>query len=183
MKNSTKENKSLIDRIFEIKILQPFNKILNTTKARIEKSIRFELMVVVGICFLLSFVFYSFTNDLLKREYTEPKITYDYDSIEREAGNIAREIGEDEELKLTDSERINEILNNVSSGDKSYITDLDGKVLYKTSNVVEENIDIYSALKSAMTNIDYENAGNIKEKNYIMPLKIGGERIYLIYNI
>lgn len=182
MKNSTKENKSLIDRIFEIKILQPFNKILNTTKARIEKSIRFELMVVVGICFLLSFVFYSFTNDLLKREYTEPKITYDYDSIEREAGNIAREIGEDEELKLTDSERINEILNNVSSGDKSYITDLDGKVLYKTSNVVEENIDIYSALKSAMTNIDYENAGNIKEKNYIMPLKICGERIYLIYS-
>ena len=182
MKNNVKESKDIIDKILSIKILTPLNEILTATKVKIEQSIRFELMMVIGVCFLLSFVFYSFTNNILKRESIEPQITYDYDSIERTASELARAIEAQENLTLNDNEEIKKILNNVSSSDKSYITDLDGKVLYKTSNVVEENIDIYSALKNAMTNVDYEKSQNIKEKNYIMPLKIGGERIYLIYS-
>lgn len=182
MKNKTKESKDFIDRILELRIFKPFNDFLAATRVKIEKSIRFELMMVIGVCFLLSFAFYSFTNNLLKREYTEPKITYDYDSIERSASELARELEGQENLTLNDSSEIDRILNEASNGEKSYITDLDGKVLYKTSNVVEENIDIYSALKDAMTNVDYEKNANIKEKNYIMPLKLGGERIYLIYS-
>ncbi|WP_180277917.1 MULTISPECIES: HAMP domain-containing sensor histidine kinase [unclassified Clostridium] len=159
------------------KMLQYIEKVVNITKERIEKSIRFELMMVIGICFLISFIFYSFTNSFLKREYNEPKITYDYDSIERTASELAKQIE-----SANDNSKINGILENVSGGEKSFITDLDGKVLYKTKNVVEENIDIYSALKSAMTNVDYERIGEVKEKNYIMPVKIAGERRYLIYS-
>lgn len=164
------------------KLIKRIEKILSIVKERIEKNIRFELMAVIGVCFFIAFIFYSFTNNLLKREYTEPKITYDYDSIERTASNLAKQIESQENLSLKDKDKIDNILENVSSGDKSYITDLDGKVLYKTKNVVEENIDIYSALKSAMTNVNYEKVGEVKEKNYIMPLKVGGERIYLIYS-
>lgn len=182
MKNNTKRSKAFSDRIMSLKILKYFNEVLVSTRVKIEKSIRFELMMVIGMCFLLAFVFYSFTNNHLKKEYTEPQITYDYDSIERAASDLARRIESEENLTLEDNVEIDRILNEVSSSDKSYITDLDGKVLYKTSNVVEENIDIYSALKDAMTNVDYEKSGNIKEKKYIMPLKIGGERIYLIYS-
>lgn len=158
-------------------MIQYLEKIINVTKEKIEKNIRFELMMVIGICFFIAFVFYSFTNNVLKRQYNEPKITYDYDSIERNASQLAKQIE-----ALNDNSKISNILENVSGGDKSYITDLDGKVLYKTKNVVEENIDIYSALKSAMTNVNYEKIGEVKEKNYIMPLKIGNERIYLIYS-
>jgi signal transduction histidine kinase len=163
-------------------ILQYIEDLVSYIKEKIEKSIRFELMMVIGICFLISFIFYSFTNNILKREYTESKITYDYDSIERSASDLAKQIEAEENLALKDNEKINKILSNVSNGDKSYITDLDGKVLYKTANVVEENIDIYSAIKSAMTNVKYEKVGAAKEKNYIMPLKVGSERIYLIYS-
>ena len=163
-------------------ILQYIEDLFSYIKEKIEKSIRFELMMVVGICFLISFIFYSFTNNILKREYTESKITYDYDSIERLASDLAKQIEAEENLSLKDNEKIDKILSNVSNGDKSYITDLDGKVLYKTANVVEENIDIYSAIKSAMTNVKYEKVGVAKEKNYIMPLKVGSERIYLIYS-
>lgn len=181
MKNNTKGSKAFIDRIMSLKISRNFNEVLVNTRVKIEKSIRFELMMVIGMCFLLAFVFYSFTNNHLKKEYTEPQITYDYDSIERAASDLARRIESEENLTLNDNIEINRILNDVSSSDKSYITDLDGKVLYKTPNVIEENIDIYSALKDAMTNVDYEKSGNIKEKKYIMPLKIGGKNIFNIF--
>lgn len=163
-------------------ILQYIEDLVSYVKEKIEKSIRFELMMVIGICFLISFIFYSFTNNMLKREYTESKITYDYDSIEREASDLAKQIESESNLSIKDNNKIEKILSNVSNGDKSYITDLDGKVLYKTSNVVEENIDIYSALKSAMTNVKYEKVSGVKESSYIIPLKIGDERIYLIYS-
>lgn len=39
-------------------------------------------------------------------------------------------------------------------------------MLYKTKNVAEENIDIYSALKSAMTNVNSEKIGEPREKLY-----------------
>jgi len=170
------------NNISEFKRVKRIEQLVSIMKKKIEKSIRFELMMVIGICFLISFIFYNFTNNLLKREYTEPKITYDYGSIERGASNLAKQIELEKNLSLEDKDKINKILENVSSVDKSYITDLDGKVLYKTTNVVEENIDIYSALKSAMTNVNYEKVGDVKEKNYIMPLKVGNERIYLIYS-
>lgn len=182
MKNKKEKNNITFKSRASASILQYIEELVGYIKEKIEKSIRFELMMVIGICFLISFIFYSFTNNILKQEYTESKITYDYDSIERSASDLAKEIEAEENLSLKDTNKIDNILAKVTNGDKSYITDLDGKVLYKTSNVVEENIDIYSALKSAMTNVEYEKVGAVKEKNYIMPLKIGSERIYLIYS-
>lgn len=167
---------------FKSKILSNIEKLISSTKERIEKSIRFEIMTVIGVCFLIAFSFYSFTNNLLKHEYTEPQITYEYDSIERTADNLAKQLEADKSVTLKDKDKINSILDSVSSGDKSYITDLDGKVLYKTKNVAEENIDIYSTMQSAMTSTGYEKSGTAKEKKYIMPLKIGDERVYLIYS-
>ncbi len=139
-------------------------------------------MFVVAICFLISFLFYNFTNNLLKREYTEPQITYDYDEIERQANDLLKNIESQENLTLSDKEIIESELNKYSDNAKCYITDLDGKILFKTINVAEDSIDIYTALKNAMTNVNYESANMPKEKNYIMPLKINNERIYLIYS-
>ena len=139
-------------------------------------------MFVVAICFLISFLFYNFTNNILKREYTEPQIKYDYDTIERQANDLLKNIESKENLTLSDKEIIESELNKYSDNAKCYITDLDGKILFKTTNVAEDSIDIYTALKNAMTNVNYESANMPKEKNYIMPLKINDERIYLIYS-
>lgn len=182
MKNNNGKNKVNLSKKISSPILMFIEDLVSYVKEKIEKSIRFELMMVIGICFLIAFIFYSFTNNVLKREYNEPQIKYDYESIERVAGDLANQIESEKNLSIKDKDKIQKILSGVSNGEKSYITDLDGKILYKTSNVVEENIDIYSALKSAMTNVNYEKVNVVKEKNYIMPLKIGDERVYLIYS-
>jgi len=155
---------------------------MDKIKTKIKKCIQFELMFVIGICFLISFLFYNFTNNIFKREYTESQITYDYDSIEREANALLEAIEKKEDLTLSNKEFIESQLNNHSNNSKCYITDLDGKILFKNPNVAEDSIDIYSSLKNAMTNINYENTNLPKEKNYIMPLKINNERVYLIYS-
>ena len=182
MKNNKFKNK------FETNINKSYTKILDcieylisTIKKKIEKSIRFELMLVIAICFLISFFFYSYTNNFLKREYTEPQISYDYNSVERLASDLGNEI-ENQNLLLDDKEEIYNILNTVPKTDKCYITDLDGNILFKTEGVSEETIDIYTALKDAMTSSNYEKIGIVKEKKYIMPLKIGNDRVYLIYS-
>ncbi|MDU4477766.1 sensor histidine kinase [Clostridium sp.] len=166
----------------KFKRIPSLNTLLDELKSKIKKSIQFELMFVVAICFLISFLFYNFTNNILKREYTEPQITYDYDSIERQANDLLKNIESKENLTLSDKEIIESELNKYSDNAKCYITDLDGKILFKTTNVAEDSIDIYTALKNAMTNVNYESANMPKEKNYIMPLKINDERIYLIYS-
>ena len=164
-----------------IKFLGCIEYIIATIKRKIEKSIRFELMLVIGICFLISLCFYNFTNSFLKREYTEPQISYDYDAVERLASSLGNEI-ESRNLLLDNKDEIYSVLSTVPKTDKCYITDLDGDILFKTENVLEERIDIYTALKEAMTNSNYEKVGIVKEKVYIMPLKIGEDRVYLIYS-
>lgn len=164
-----------------IKFLGCIEYMIATIKRKIEKSIRFELMLVIGICFLISLCFYNFTNSFLKREYTEPQISYDYDAVERLASSLGNEI-ESRNLLLDNKDEIYSVLSTVPKTDKCYITDLDGDILFKTENVLEERIDIYTALKEAMTNSNYEKVGIVKEKVYIMPLKIGEDRVYLIYS-
>ncbi|MGN0143422.1 MAG: sensor histidine kinase [Clostridium sp.] len=182
MKNDKFRNtvESNINRSY-IKILDYIEYIISTIKKKIEESIRFELMLVIAICFLISFFFYSFTNNLFKREYTEPKISYDYDAVERLASSLGNEI-ESRKLLLDNKEEIYAILDTVPKTDKCYITDLDGNILFKTEGVSEERIDIYTALKDAMTNSSYEKMDVVKEKKYIIPLKIGDDRVYLIYS-
>ncbi|SFC94487.1 sensor histidine kinase [Clostridium uliginosum] len=158
-------------------------KLLIKARSKIEKSIRFELMMVIGICFLVSFLFYNFTNNLLKREYNNPEIIYNYNSIEEEANNLAITLESNKNLTLDNKKDIENILNyQGQQNSKVYITDLDGKVIIKNSNVVEENIDIYNALKNAITSKEYNQENSVKEKVYIMPLKIQAERVYLIYS-
>lgn len=183
MKNNSKLKNIMEKNINKsyIRLLEYIEHSIYVIKKKIEKSIRFELMLVISICFVLSFFFYSFTNNLLKREYTEPQISYDYDAVERLASDLADEI-EEQNLLLNDKQTINEILNQVPYPDKCYITDLDGNVLFKTDGVSEEIIDIYTALKDAMTSSNYEKMGVVKERKYIMPLKIGSDRVYLIYS-
>ena len=91
------------------KIIDYIELLISIIKKKIEKSIRFELMLVIAICFIISFFFYSFTNNFLKREYTEPQISYDYDAVERLASDLANEI-ESQNIIISDKDVIDEIL-------------------------------------------------------------------------
>ncbi|MBW6411820.1 ATP-binding protein [Clostridium weizhouense] len=186
MKNSNNEKKvhnRFYNKLLSSKYFRRSNKILVKIRSKIEKSIRFELMIVIGVCFLISFIFYNFTNNLLKREYSSPEIIYDYKTIEDEAYNLSNILESDTSLNLNQKESIENILNyQVYKNSRVYITDLDGKIVFKNTNVVEENIDIYNALKNAITITEYDGGNSVKEKVYIIPLKIQSERFYLIYS-
>ncbi len=166
------------------------NKLLNSNffsllSDKIKQSLQFELMFCIAICFLISFVFYNFTNNLLSHEYTEPKITYNYDSIKRNVNNVISSLKEIDSLSLKDEDKINRFINNTQSKSKTskcYITDLDGKILFKSSNIKEASIDIYSLLKDSLSNIDSDCDSIPTEKDFIIPAVIDNTQVYVIYS-
>lgn len=187
-------------RFSESKIGNKVNDFIYWLMKRIEQSIRFELMVVFAICFAISFMFYGVANNILARDYTDSRIKYDYEYIQSRAQNIAQELslasekegyygesgkyyGDNEGANSAEEHveyrnSIETVLSNYSdSKAKIYITDLDGKVLYKSNGAGEEKLDIYAIIdKSNSTVSDGE------ERTLLYPLKIGESRNYLIYS-
>ena len=194
------------------KIGEKVNNFLNWLMKRIEQSIRFELMVVFAICFVISFMFYGVANNILARDHTYSSIIYDYENIQYRAQNLVENLsdagekteyydmggeyyGDDEVHRVSDGENSedesdedeidtsykkrveNVLLNYKDSKAKIYITDLDGKVIYKSNGAGEEKLDIYAIIdKSNNTVSDGE------ERTLLYPLKIGETRNYLIYS-
>ena len=144
----------------------------------IEKSIRFELMVVFAICFVSAFFFYGFANNMLAKNRTITNIEYDIGSIQSTANNIARDLSNNESVDgLSDKDTIESYLGNYNySKAKIYITDLDGKILYKVNGDFQEKLDIYAVIDKSNTAI---NEGD--EKVFLYPVNLGGDRAYLIY--
>ncbi|MGG7143011.1 sensor histidine kinase [Clostridium nigeriense] len=187
-----KKKVGLLKRLknFNLKIFYKFynsklgiksREILEYVYRRIEKSIRFELMVVFAICFVASFLFYGFANNMLSRDKTITNIEYDYGEIQQRASDLSNRLSseyENEEINgLEDEKTIESILNSYSD-DKSkiYLTDLDGKILYKVNGDVQDKLDIYTILDRTNT-IQEEGA----ERVYLYPVNIKGDRAYLIY--
>lgn len=152
---------------------------------RIEKSIRFEIIVVFLICFVISFFFYGFAKGILSREVTISDLQYDVESIKENAINLRDELiskyaiyEESEKISsLKDEEKINEVLNRYKNDKrKIYITDLDGKILYNANGEYQDKIDIYSVMdkSNSVTDVSAERA-------FIYPIKLGEDRAYLIY--
>ncbi len=138
-------------------------------------------MVVISICFAISFVFYGFMNNALTRENKVPRITYNYNSI-MDTSNYYINMIQDEAKQINFNEDVvfGRIFSEIDkTGAKAYVTDLDGNVLRKSSNVIEDKIDIFSAI-GGMSNID--NKGNEGAAvKYIYPITINENRMYFLY--
>ena len=87
LKNNDNFIKRLGKKIYKLKIFNPLRKYIDILMIKIEKSIRFELMVVVGICFAVSFIFYGMSNNVIRKEHTNSNIAYNYQEIEYSARN------------------------------------------------------------------------------------------------
>lgn len=154
----------------------------------IEKSIRFELMVVFAICFVAAFLFYGFANNILAQNRTVTKIEYDAEDIQYRANSVAMELISNDSYYndntesygikgLDDKEAIMEVLNRFNNGKaKIYLTDLDGNILYNINGDGQNKLDIYTILDKSNTTQD-EGA----ERTYLYPVNINGDRAYLIY--
>ncbi|WP_300385297.1 ATP-binding protein [Clostridium sp.] len=154
-------------------------KILNILYEKIEESLRFELMVVFSVCFLMSFVFYGVANDLTSRERSISRIEYNTEEIITNANSVKYEIENSYnpgEVKI--KEEIQNILNSHGyENTKIYITDLEGKTIFKNREDIEEKIDIFAVMNKE---ISQNKEGN--ELYYLYPIIIGNERAYLVYS-
>ncbi|MGL5150489.1 MAG: sensor histidine kinase [Clostridium sp.] len=164
-------------RFEKTKVYGLINKLMKYLRIKFEKSIRFELMAVVGVCFMVSFAFYGIANGMLKDVRTYNEIEYDYDNILNSGNQLNSELNAKSELSV--ELHIKKVLNEVSENAKAYVTDLDGKVLFKTSNAIETSIDIFTIMKN---NSDHTYNDTPREKVYIYPLRIEENRYYLIYS-
>lgn len=194
MKNKSEKSKgNFIKRIIKFTFycmkLESLKKLVKYINKKVKKSIRFQLMVLFGACFLVSILSYGILNDIFRDTKTNAEIRYDYSNIESNAQNIINEIenkknyddDKNNDLKIKDKKTFEEILKDFStSSDKIYITDIDGKVIYKNSNASEEKIDIFTTLKNVSRNntIDENNAS---EYTLFYPINIENGRYYLIY--
>lgn len=170
----------IINNFFNSKLGLKLKKFLEWIYRNIEKSIRFELMIVFLICFLASFLFYGFANNMLSKNRTITRIEYDSGQIQSNAYSMAQNLSGEygyEINGLEDEIGINQILNNYNDGKaKIYLTDLDGKIIYKVNGDAKDELDIYNILDRS-NNVQDEGA----ERVVIYPVKIGGDRAYLIY--
>ena len=57
-------------KLYNSRLGVKIREILEWIYRRIEKSIRFELMLVFAICFLAAFMFYGFANNVLSKNKT-----------------------------------------------------------------------------------------------------------------
>jgi len=182
-KNRNKEVfiRRLIRRIYNSRIFNPIRKYLEKLRIRIEKSIRFELMVVVAICFLVSSMFYGFSNRLMRKETSKASITYNYSAVESRAKDYVERINsKGKNITLKDEQFFTDLFYNINGGEKAYLTDLDGKVIKKSSNVAEDKIDIF-AVMSNIANFQAEKDQG-QELKYVYPVTIGADKGYFIYS-
>ena len=188
--------RKLILKIYNMKIFNPIRKIAVKLRKKIEKSIRFEAMAGVAICFVISFIFYAFASDFFIREEKYGNIEYDYESIENSAKNYFKQLSNsDEEFVYEEDTPESSTENNstkynekyfedffkyFSGSQIGYITDLDGKVLYRSENAVEDKVDIFQILSKTMSiNNSWEEG---QAKSFIYPLTLQNQKYYFIYS-
>ncbi len=191
MKNKEKKTKKnfMKKAIFNWLKLKYIKKLFDYANKKVKKSIRFQLMVLFGTCFLISILSYGFLDDIFTRTKTNTEIIYNYSSIESNAQYIVNEIenrkndydNKNDNLEIKDKKTFKEILdNNSNDSNKIYITDIDGKVIYKNDNASEEKLDIFSILKNvSKNNMISENTAT--EYTLMYPISIENGRYYLIY--
>lgn len=147
---------------------------------KISKSIRFELIFVIIISSILTVIILSTFNGYFTQSYIQPEVIYNYDDIKDDAKNMSQDI----EKKVTSINLENDIQKIICAdsddGRKVFITDKEGKILFKNSNVSAQSIDLYQSIKDSEFDDTYDKNVS-KEKKYIIPVNIDNEEYFLFY--
>jgi signal transduction histidine kinase len=134
-------------------VQEPIRKAVSFMMERTRKSIRMELMVVFSVCMLGALIIFGISSRYFRQTHQRADISYTsgINQISHYAALIVEDINT-EEYSINDSNKINELIGRryYYNDYKVMITDLEGKVLYKTGNVSETQVDIYSVIKNAL---------------------------------
>lgn len=147
--------------------------------------------MIFGICLLISVIMGSLANSFFEGKGRNARIDYSrgVQKITQQSNYIANNI-KNAKVNINDKEKVEQLLKQASQGDdyKIIITDLDGKVLYKSANANETQVDIYSTIKNVMEttrdmDITYGNkvrVGTNKEYISFYPVNFTDGRGYVI---
>jgi signal transduction histidine kinase len=163
-------------------LLKPAFRFYDYVMERVRKSIRAEIVVAFIVCLLTATIIFGIANSYFRRNNKAARIDYSGSTSEISyiASNIVNDINRGK-FSVNDREAITSIIQNRSRTKedmKILILDLDGKVLYKTDNVSETNIDVYSLIKNALELKD--NVDSRKEYVSFSPLQFSDSRAYVV---
>ncbi|AAK78544.1 MULTISPECIES: sensor histidine kinase [Clostridium] len=158
------------------KIFKPFLKLYSFSKKKVVKSIRLELVVTFGICLLAAFILGSWYTGYYNDKHMMAEVDY--------SSGIQRISSDMEDLKgmldgKNSSDEINKMIDSGAKDDiKVYLTDTEGKVLFKSSNAKEKKIDIHDLIvKSEKFKREYDKATVINTVNGIIKKTISLESV------
>lgn len=171
-----------------IRLKRLYNKldiIYENLMGKINKNIRFQLIVTFGVCLFCSFILFTMLSSHFSDKSVDTSIDYNED-IRRISENAFR-IGETldkSKLSSKDDEKINKLIDeNYGDRYKILITDLKGTVIYKTKNTYERQVDIYTVIKNAMAigeRNGHEELNTNKEIVTFYPIEFTDVRGYVI---
>lgn len=213
MKNKFKKLNTEKAKRADNRIDRFFGSIDNLIRSRISSNIQLELIFAVAFCLFLAFLSYNITFNMTRKESAHQFISYEEGiyNISTSANEIAERMLNDlrykEESEITEEMRRNaryssesnpnikqfdlktamgNLINDFSRSTtlKVIVTDLSGNIKFKTDNVAETNIDVFSVIKSVY-DIDYynsntENSESASEMTFVYPMNFLKEDIYLI---
>lgn len=135
------------------KLFAPVIKLHRMIWDKVKRSIRLELLLIFGLCLFGSMLIGSIINHSAVGRGKSARIDYSSGirEIEEQAAYVARII-KDDNVSIKDKKKIDDILQNLrrNKNYKLLITDLDGKVLYKTENANDVQVDIYTTINNSM---------------------------------
>ncbi|MEI4830035.1 HAMP domain-containing sensor histidine kinase [Bacillus sp. FJAT-53711] len=171
------------------KIIELINKVLNH---HVRRSIRTQLITTFIFCALLGFFVTRLSAPFFERANQHAEIDYRSgmeeinDEAKRTAENIARENTVDALQSMIDTE--NQKAENSQHSLKVLVTDETGKVLYKTKQAQEEQINLHDTIRNVMSfaiNRPIDNSGSREiedlHKEFITfyPVTIEGKNLYM----
>lgn len=138
------------------KLLDPYIRCYYFSKDKVSRSIRMELVVTFAICLLSAFIVGSWYDGYYREKHMISEIDYSngISKIYEEYSYIKSEI-ENRQILMNNKDEVDKIIktaekvNSDNSTVKVYITDLEGKVFYKSKNVSDEQINIFDEIKRA----------------------------------
>lgn len=136
--------------------LSPYKRIYYYSKDKISRSIRLELVVTFAICLCAAFIVGSWYDSYNREKHLIAEVDYSngIEKIYKEFSYVKYEV-ENRSIGIKSSGDILKIIseaekiNSDNSTVKLYLTDLNGKVLYKSKGVNEESVNIFELIRKA----------------------------------
>ncbi|SHE34580.1 sensor histidine kinase [Clostridium fallax] len=177
-----------LKKIGNMKLFRPIKSLWKLFLSKMEKSIRFELVVVFGICFVIALMAYGISNSSLTKTHSYSKIKYDYyGANERKTELLNRLKNKEGKININNINNFNDIVKSIYNKDtkaKVFITDLDGNVIYKTDNFIQGKVDLQAMIENSIEIIEDMNNNRMNEEEgreiiYFFPVNLSDKLSYL----